>query len=736
MKELEKGLSVPTMMYTYSPGGSVLNHTFIWRLPDDFSVEATVSINQQVVCKLNERLPVFHTRVMKKEFVTHYGLFMPGVKPYLLRSIYRELTNDASGSRTTKEEDIDERIKEALSSEDLDIIIDMRELNEGCVAKYDTFWGKCTEFISECSAVPERRHGEVCFMAKAISVRDLINQVSKRCPPETPIPSESWVRLNFAPRNPRAKVAHHYRGRLQVKHAVQKRLFRKSHPDEHYCAALFRYQRELAVKYRELSTFICIDDKHRIKVGEPGYPVAAVERGRQVIVSQTEEFVVADHDFTRFSIIPSVVLQVNIPEQFEGSWYHGKVMVGLKEAVFQSSSPLRHATELHSLLLSRIGNKTILFMYSDGGPDHRLTYVSVQLSLIALFLNLNLDFLVACRTAPNHSWKNPVERIMSLLNIGLQCVGLMRAQMSVEFESVVQNCNNLQQLRKAAENRKEELSSSLKPTIDLLHDVFTRLELKGEPFEAYEAATMEEIEEFWSVLLLIDTTLTMNDTTKKLVSKKPALCAFLEHCCIARHYSFQVKKCGIPTCNICKPVRMNADIFSTLHYLPDPIPDSDEHYKCFSDVYGQKTSEEYRPSLQATRKNAKQSLGFTPCQQHALNVGLLVQCEECDMWRLLFSKNKLNYPEVVELGKILDDVSYTCGVSFSDLELPGRLKNICVRDHKCRDPIERLYYSCDFEPICINCASQNVQPSAEYFPLCPDCQEQGIVPTKRPKRST
>ena len=153
----------------------------------------------------------------------------------------------------------------------------------------------------------------------------LINQVSKRCPPETPIPSEPWVRLNFAPRDPRAKVAHHYRGRLQVKRAVQKRLF---HPDELYCAAFFRYQRELAVKYCELSTFICIDDKHRIKVGEPGYPVAAVERGCQVIVSQTEEFVVADHDFTRFSIIPSVVLQVNIPEQFEGSWYHGKVMVG------------------------------------------------------------------------------------------------------------------------------------------------------------------------------------------------------------------------------------------------------------------------------------------------------------------------------------------------------------------------------------------------------------------------
>lgn len=133
--------------------------------------------------------------------------------------------------------------------------------------------------------------------------------------------------------------------------------------------------------------------------------MAAAERGRQVIVSQTETFAVADHDFTRFSLIPSVVLQVDIPETFDGSWYSGQVLVGLKDAVFEASSPLRHAVELHSLLLKRIGERTILCIYSDRGPDHRLTYISVQLSLIALFLNLNLDFLVACRTAPNHSWK-------------------------------------------------------------------------------------------------------------------------------------------------------------------------------------------------------------------------------------------------------------------------------------------------------------------------------------------
>ena len=57
------------------------------------------------------------------------------------------------------------------------------------------------------------------------------------------------------------------------------------------------------------------------------------------------------------------------------------------------------------VLMKTLGLRTILFIYFDGGPDQRLTYVSVKLSLIALFLNLNLDFLVACRTAPNHSLK-------------------------------------------------------------------------------------------------------------------------------------------------------------------------------------------------------------------------------------------------------------------------------------------------------------------------------------------
>lgn len=72
------------------------------------------------------------------------------------------------------------------------------------------------------------------------------------------------------------------------------------------------------MKLRDECLLICIDDKHRLKVGEPGFPVAAAERGRRVIVSLNEVFQVGDHDFTRFSIIPCVIFQIDIPNSIEG----------------------------------------------------------------------------------------------------------------------------------------------------------------------------------------------------------------------------------------------------------------------------------------------------------------------------------------------------------------------------------------------------------------------------------
>ena len=42
------------------------------------------------------------------------------------------------------------------------------------------------------------------------------------------------------------------------------------------------------------------------------------------------------------------------------------------------------------------------------------------------FLRGDFDLLIAARTAPQQSWTNPVERIMSILNLGLQGVAIIR----------------------------------------------------------------------------------------------------------------------------------------------------------------------------------------------------------------------------------------------------------------------------------------------------------------------
>lgn len=89
-------------------------------------MEAALSENQRVTDKLKRDFPVYHTRAMRKEFMNAYGHFTNNTKPVVLWSIYRELTGDASGSSTLSEADVDKRLKEALSFEDVDIIVDLR----------------------------------------------------------------------------------------------------------------------------------------------------------------------------------------------------------------------------------------------------------------------------------------------------------------------------------------------------------------------------------------------------------------------------------------------------------------------------------------------------------------------------------------------------------------------------------------------------------------------------------
>ena len=85
---------------------------------------------------------------------------------------------------------------------------------------------------------------------------------------------------------------------------------------------------------------------------------------------------------------------------------------------------------------------------------------------------------------------------MSILNIGLQSVGVMR-QKTQSCEDQLKNCNSLASIRKLELSTPclaEEVIDAVTPTKILLQDVITRLHLKDHKFETSEAASKSEIE--------------------------------------------------------------------------------------------------------------------------------------------------------------------------------------------------------------------------------------------------
>ena len=132
-------------------------------------------------------------------------------------------------------------------------------------------------------------------------------------------------------------------------------------------------------------------------------------------------------------------------------------------------------------------------MRTDGGPDHRLTYyASIKLMLIADFRKLDLDCLCASRTAPHHSFHYPAERVMFVLNLGMQSVGLARWQLEEEVETEIQRCTTMPQTRELALiklSTKESLLGAVSPTKVTLGDSAQKLELKGKKCSVGTAAS-------------------------------------------------------------------------------------------------------------------------------------------------------------------------------------------------------------------------------------------------------
>ena len=125
--------------------------------------------------------------------------------------------------------------------------------------------------------------------------------------------------------------------------------------------------------------------------------------------------------------------------------------------------------------------------------------------------------------------------------------------------------------------------------------------------------------------------------------------------------------------------------------MPDPVPGEEGHYKPFMEVHGISTTEQYVPSMMR-KTQWKKTLAFASNLRHVKHVDMMLQCNECDSWRLLYSENKLSYQEwnrktlkrqllttasqVVFPSKLSDCILFLAVCTESDRKLNGGLSTM------------------------------------------------------------
>ena len=337
---------------------------------------------------------------------------------------------------------------------------------------------------------------------------------------------------------------------------VQARVLRKHNVDLHYNNALFSFMKKRAKKYVDSTTFVTADAKCKVSVGEPGFPIAAVARGKQVIVAENEVMAVGDHDFSKLSLIPDAILIHEIPssndsskeipnegisnenlnediepiekdvqegdqrvlrsnvvvpssstkvkdresEDAIGSWYTGQCYYGVKNMITQGSTAIRCTTELAKTIQQEHCIKPRLYVFNG---DRNITNLAVQKNIVSVFLKLDLDEAVFARTAANCSFRNPVERMHAIANIGLQAVGIMRGSMSDDSENKLKTFGGNVEIRTACETDRDllsEVTESLEKPKQIIETVLSNLSLKGKPFKIYQPVEEDEIQSYIDAL--------------------------------------------------------------------------------------------------------------------------------------------------------------------------------------------------------------------------------------------
>ena len=762
-------LSVPIDLIRYNPGGSCITTLCITQVPENRSEPEILTQGARFLQEVRPQLKEYHTRAQRRMFKQSLSN-LATVQPSVADLIYKELALDASAAEHPETQ---ERLR-LIYLGNHGLLADLRHVNPGRPSgTYDQFFEVLGDLVEGITAADERRHG-MAHLSEFISLGEMIEKATSLCPEGTPIPSKALVRLQFAPRNPYCHAALNFTSKLQVQYKIQRRQLRVGHPDDHYCNAQLKYLKSKAVELKPYpSAFLCCDDKAKVPFGEPGSSVSTGVRGKTSIVPSSTTLVALDHDMTKASLTPSVVLDCKIPEKPEKSFVNGQVVTAVNDSVFQMSTPFRHAVMITNYLKSKDNLPKILLKYTDGGTDQRNTLESVKCASICIFRELNLDMMILARCAPGQSWTNPAERIMSILNLGLQNVSLERKSVSDDCEQVLKCCNSMAAIRSAAETKaslKSGWSDAIEPVQSVIKNRFSRLKLKGEPFQVMDPVTDQDIDLIKRHLRELFPTLNLDKLQKVHTKSVESYQQWLERHCQARHYTFQIRKCENADC--CLPPDLPKEVLS---WLPDPVLDeSGCHYKPYEEVKSTSTTEADRPSLKVNKKSKKGLNAATGKDSDQLSVAAnlnqadpnqvvqlpfaesvmcsvqtargVVECVECSKPRVVYSKLKLSERENITLATALSEYDFTCGSALLPPNVSLSKKAMLRANLSCATPIELPFYGGGLgkTDLCVYCAAEEAPTDQELrqqyqtvLPLCEVCRANGKLPiVQRPYGKT
>ena len=68
------------------------------------------------------------------------------------------------------------------------------------------------------------------------------------------------------------------------------------------------------------------------------------------------------------------------------------------------------------------------------------------------------------------------------------------------------------------------------------------------------------------------------------------------------------------------------------------------------------------------KRKSRQDRGFpfSPSFQHVNNTEMMLQCQECGQWRLIYAIKKLSCTQKQQLERVLDHISFSCGTQLQD----------------------------------------------------------------------